>query len=403
MMGHDVVNDQSGDGSGGIQGGGTQLPDPTNRPRPIPHPGGKAPTIEMVARRAEVSRQTVSNAVNAPHRLRPETLSRVQAAIDELGYRPNQAARSLRSHETRVIGCRLLPSNSGGVLDRLLHALCDAARTSGYDVLTFSARDDDEEIEVYTDVLRRGAVDGFILTNTHHLDTRPEWLLEHGARFVAFGRAWGVRGAAHSWIDVDGAKGTAEAVEHLARLGHQRIAFLGVPPGSGVGDDRHRGWERTVEHLGLPTRGLCLRAEDGIESGRALTRRLLDAARPATGIVCVSDSMAIGALRALEDRGLEAGRDVSVIGFDDSPLAAVIRPGLSSVRQPIEAVANELIEVLLAELGGALRRPARRLLAPRLVVRESSGPPPLSPKVSSITKMRRLTQPQTATETERKQ
>ncbi len=376
------------------------MPDRPAAPRAQPGADGKPPTIEMVARHAAVSRQTVSNAFNAPDRLRPETLQRVRAAIDELGYRPNQAARSLRSHSTRVIGCRLLPSNSGGVLDRLLHALCDAARASGYDVLTFSARDDDEEIEVYTDLLRRGAVDGFVLTNTHHLDTRPGWLLEHAARFVAFGRAWGVRRTAHSWVDVDGAKGTSEAVEHLARLGHNRIAFLGVPAGSGVGDDRYRGWERAAEQLSLPVKGLAQRAEDGIESGRTLTRRLLESARPPTGIVCVSDSMAIGALRAIEDRGLSAGRDVSVVGFDDSPIAAVLRPGLSSVRQPIESVAHELIDVLLAELSERGRAPARQLLAPRLVVRESSGP---APGASRPPKARRPLPSHTLETKERKQ
>src|SRR6202050_1565973 len=102
----------------------------------------KRPTIEMVAKQAGVSRQTVSNAANAPHRLRPETLARVLGTIDELGYRPSQAARSLRTRATQVIGCRLLPSNyggTGGILDRLLHALCDAARSNGYNVLTFSA------------------------------------------------------------------------------------------------------------------------------------------------------------------------------------------------------------------------------------------------------------------------
>ncbi len=336
----------------------------------------RRPTIGMVAARAGVSRQTVSNAVNAPSRLRPETLAAVQVAIDELGYRPNQAARTLRTQATRVIGCRLLPSNyggTGGVLDRLLHALCDTARSNGYDLLTFSTRDDDDEIEVYDDLLRRHAVDGFVLTNTHHGDARPDWLLERGARFVAFGRPWGRRGAQHSWIDVDGAKGTAAAVSHLAALGHTRIGFLGWPPGIGVADDRLAGWERQSTQFGFNTRGLLAQAEDGIASGRALAEELLSSSRPPTALVCVSDAIAIGALRAIEDRGWQAGQEVSVVGFDDSPVASVIRPGLSSLRQPVEAVANQLVETLLTVISGAPARPVRTLLAPRLVVRDSSG------------------------------
>ncbi len=336
----------------------------------------KRPTIEMVAKRAGVSRQTVSNAHNAPHRLRPETLRKVLGTIDELGYRPSRAARSLRTRSTQVIGCRLLPGNpsgTGGILDRLLHALCDAARSKGYDVLTFSVASDDEEIEVFDDLLARNAVDGFVLANTHHGDIRPDWLLGEGAHFVAFGRPWGAESPSHSWVDVDGSAGTAEAVHHLASLGHTRIGFLGIPEGSGTGDDRYSGWLRATEALGLPTAGLVLRAEDGIRSGRALAERLLGQAHPPTGIVCESDALALGALRALEDLGLVPGRDVSVVGFDDSPVASVLRPRLTSVRQPIEAVAQKLVEVLLAEITGTQRRPSRVLLAPWLVVRESSG------------------------------
>lgn len=250
----------------------------------------------MVAKRAGVSRQTVSNAANAPHLLRPETLQKVLGTIDELGYRPSHAARALRTRSTRVIGCRLLPSNyggTGGVLDRLLHALCDAARSKGYDVLTFSVGTDDEEIGVFEDLLRRGAVDGFVLTNTHHGDVRPNWLLAEGARFVAFGRPWGRDQAAHSWVDVDGASGTRQAVEHLSALGHARVAYLGLPEGNGVGDDRYRGWHDAMAALGAPTKGLVARAEDGIASGRAMADQLLALPIQPTAFVCQSDTMAL--------------------------------------------------------------------------------------------------------------
>ena len=337
---------------------------------------GRRPTIEMVAERAGVSRQTVSNACNAPNRLRPETLRRVSAVIEELGYRPNQAARSLRTDATHIIGCRLLPSNyggTGGVLDGWFHALCDAARSNGYDILTFAALTDDDEIAIYADLLRRRAVDGFVLTNTHHADARPAAITQMGARCVAFGRPWGVKRPGHSWVDVDGASGTSEAVRYLAGLGHTRIGYLGVDEGSGVGDDRYRGWQRTAERLGLPTKGLVGRAVDGIASGRLLAERLLGSPQPPSAFVCVTDAMAVGAIHAIEDRGGRPGRDVSVVGFDDSPIASVIRPGLSSLRQPIETVAARLIDLLLSELNDAQHQPARVLLKPHLVVRESSG------------------------------
>ena len=126
---------------------------------------GTRPTVESVARHARVSRQTVSNALNAPQRVRPDTLSRVLASIEQLGYRPNSAARNLRTQSTRLLGCRLLPSlqmGTGGVLDRFLHALCDAARDRGYDVLSFAASTDDAELDVIDDLLRRTAVDAYV-------------------------------------------------------------------------------------------------------------------------------------------------------------------------------------------------------------------------------------------------
>lgn len=337
---------------------------------------GARPTIETVAAHVGVSRQTVSNAINAPERLRPDTLARVLQAVEELGYRPSQAARSLRTEATKVIGCRLLPTThngTGGVLDRLFHALCDETRRNGYDVLTFSAATDDEEMEIYDDLLRRRAVDGFVLTNTHSDDARPDWLVERGSRFVAFGRPWGVKRPRHSWVDVDGAAGTAEAVSHLARLGHSRIAYLGAE-GGGVADDRLRGWQEAVDTCRLPRRSLMARAEDGIAPGRSLADRMLSSARPPTAFVCSSDALAIGAMRAIEDRGFRPGHDVAVVGFDDSIAAGVVRPGLSSIRQPIETVAQQLVTCLLGELAGSLNAPTQVLVKPRLVLRESSGP-----------------------------
>ena len=331
------------------------------------------PTVDSVAERAGVSRQTVSNALNAPERLRPDTLARVLVAIEELGYRPHSAARNLRTRLTQVIGCRLLPETSGaagGVLDRFMHSLCEAARDRSYDVLVFSARNDDDELASYDELLRRTAVDGFVLAGTHFVDARPDWLLDRGTPFVAFGRPWGVRRAKHSWVDVDGAAGTANAVAHLAEQGHRRIGFIGWPGSSGVGDDRRQGWYDELRRRRLPVRGLEANGEDGIATGEALAGRLLDSAQPPTALVCVSDSMALGALHALEDRKLRPGPDVGVVGFDDSLVAAAVRPGLTSIRQPLEAVAEKVVELLMDRLAGG--DPVAALIPPVLVTRASS-------------------------------
>ena len=207
---------------------------------------------------AQVSRQTVSNALNAPHLLHPDTLSRVQAAIEALGYRPSRAARQLRTSRSQLIGVRPRSRSGDGVngyvLDRFLHGLTEAARPAGYHVLLFSAGGDEHEIEAYDDLLATHELDAFVLTSTHHGDPRTAWLAERDVPFVTFGRPWGSR-ARHSWVDVDGAAGTRE----VDRATWSPPVTAASPSsagrtGSGVGDDRRAGWEPAMAEAGLSHR-----------------------------------------------------------------------------------------------------------------------------------------------------
>jgi len=334
------------------------------------------PTIKAVARHAEVSYQTVSNALNAPDRLKPETLARVLHSVEELGYQPSQAARNLRTQRTRLIGFRFARSLGTGIAsieDRFLHAVCAAARDRGYGVIVFCADDDDDEIAMYADLMSREAVDGFILMNTHRLDPRTSWLVDRSVPFVCFGRPWQRVTPVHSWLDVDGARGVYLAVKQLADAGHRRIGFLGWPEGNEVGDDRHCGWLAATTEFGLPTRGLVARGPDGIGSGTQVAEQLLSCARPPTAVVCVSDALAVGAMRAIEQRGLGVGQDVAVIGFDDSPLATVVTPTLSSLRQPLESVAQKSIDLLVSHIDDPGQRPLTAVIEPTVIVRESSA------------------------------
>jgi DNA-binding LacI/PurR family transcriptional regulator len=334
----------------------------------------RRPTVSTVAQRAQVSRQTVSNAINAPHLVRPETLARVQAAIDELGYRPHRAARTLRTQRSSLIAARMhAPSDgiSGAVLDRFLHALTQRAAERGYRIMLFAEADDSGEITEYDELLTDHDLDAFVLTGTHVGDRRTEWLADRGAAFVTFGRPWGTT-AHHGWVDVDGAAGTRAATEHLIERGHRRIGFVGWPAGSGVGDDRQDGWRRACESAGGdPT--LHRSYEDSLGSGRRAGAELLDLDDPVTAFVCVSDSMALGVWTELTARGLRPGPDVGVVGFDDTPAAAVT--GLTSVTQPVDDVARACLRMLhdvLDNTEPATGPPDPVLLPPTLVVRDTS-------------------------------
>ncbi len=347
--------------------------------RRMPTAYAAVPTLADVAERAGVSRQTVSNAVNNPELLRPDTLHRVQEAIAELGYTPNRAARNLRTRSTHLIGLRFAPAQEGtanATMDRFVHTLVEASREAGYHVLLFAGEEEPESVSGYDELVRSTAVDAFVITDTYLGNPQATWLQARGVPFVAFGRPWLPGGVAddprHPWVDVDGAAGTRLAADHLLDRGHTRIAWIGWRKDSVIGEDRRAGWAGALHARQLPTTGLASRVEDTVASGRGAAEVLLDEASP-TAFVCASDTLAMGVLGALTDRGLRPSADVAVVGFDDSQVAQLTPGGLTSVRQPLEQVAVEVVRALEGLLGvPRVIRPGA-LLTPTLVVRGSSA------------------------------
>lgn len=331
------------------------------------------PTLADVARLAGVSRQTVSNALNNPDLLRADTLERVRQVIEELGYSPNRAARNLRMRSSSLIGLRMHAVQEGtanAAMDRFVHSLVAASEQAGYHVLLFDGVCEDP-VTGYADLLRATAVDAFVVTDTFLGNPQARWLHEHGAPFVAFGRPWDAEAPRHSWVDVDGAAGTRLATEHLVEQGHTRIAWLGWRQDSPIGQDRRTGYEATMRQHGLATEGLDARVLDSVEDAAKAAATLLDTAAP-TAFVCASDTLAMGVLHTLWIRQIAPGRDVAVVGFDDSQVAQVFPVGLTSVRQPLEDVAVEIVRILRSLLGGQGAEPEGVLLEPTLAVRESS-------------------------------
>src|SRR6201998_106047 len=205
-----------------------------------------------VAKAASVSLQTVSNVINAARRVRTEPRGRGESVIAATGYRPLKAAQTLRTQRSHLIAV-IIPEPGrwkGELHNAFLHALTRRAQKSGYRVLLFSAVDDDEEIQAYDQLLSDYTLDAFVLTGTHSGDRRTSWLRRKRVPFVTFGRPWGAA-ATHPWVDVDGAHGERTATEHLIAAGHRRIAFLGWPEGSDVGEGPKAGGGKAVQGAGL--------------------------------------------------------------------------------------------------------------------------------------------------------
>ncbi|MFJ3035252.1 LacI family DNA-binding transcriptional regulator [Curtobacterium pusillum] len=322
-------------------------------------------TVADVALAAGVSRQTVSNVLNRPEVVRPETLSRVQAAIQGLGYRPHASARRLRTRQSSTLGVRLEPVHgiSGAVLDRFLHALVESADERGMRILLFTASDVDDELTHMERLVEGSDVDGFVLTSTFHGDPRAAWLGDRDIPFVTFGRPWGLPdmdAAPHPWVDVDGRSGLREATDHLVAQGHRRVGFLGWPSPSGQGDERRRGWQDGLRAAGLPD-AAGLTCEDDVAAATRTVASAIDGGAGFDALVCASDTLALGARFAL-------GSGVPVVGYDDTPVAEAL--GISSVEQPLVEVASAAVELLMGTGRSVLpASTGHRLLAPRVVWR----------------------------------
>lgn len=331
-------------------------------------------TIKDVGKAAGVSVATVSNVLNSPDVVAPDTRARVTAVIEKLGYEPNRAARALQQQRTFSIGYQMPGVTDGFALDVFLHRMVERAEEADLDIVLFTPQPGQAQIDAYRAMIRRGAVDGFVISGTDHDDDRITYLLEVGFPFVTFGRTDSPND--HGWVDVDGCAGEQRAVAHLVEMGYHDIALIGWPEGSVTGDERAAGYRLGLESAGIAVRDeLIVRTENGVAGGVAAMKKLLGLDKPPTAVVAVQDFLALGSMHAIRDAGLEVGRDVAVIGFDDIPSAAFSAPQLSSVRQPMEMVGVRVVEMLVERLDRDTDASSREeTLIPELIIRASSDP-----------------------------
>lgn len=323
----------------------------------------KKPTVQSLAAELHVSRQTVSNVLNAPHRVHPDTRRRVEEAIARSGYRPSVAARALRNQRSMSIGLRLPAVGdgiNGAVMDGFLHALVEQADARGYRIVLFTARSTTDELGQVAQLRESNAIDACVLTDTFLGDARPAQLADRGVPFVAFGRPWDAPGD-HAWVDVDGRAGTMAATRHLRSLGHDRIGFIGWPDESGVGADRRSGWAAALGADDDQLDDLAVATTDSVGNGAQAMRELLG--RGISAVVCASDSLALGALTELRSARQGGG----VVGYDDTPVARAV--GLSSVRQPVIEAATAVLDLVIGQLDDEIADNPHVLLAPTLISR----------------------------------
>ncbi|WP_299039467.1 LacI family DNA-binding transcriptional regulator [uncultured Pseudokineococcus sp.] len=333
---------------------------------------GRAPVMTDVARRAGVSHQTVSRVLNGHPSIRPETRERVQRAIDDLGYRRNRAARALVTRRTLTIGVVASSTPLFGP-SSTLHGVERAAHAAGYATIlsTSDTTGRDGVLACVAQLADRG-VDGLVLTAPLH--EVPD-LREHLPADLPTVCATGGPVAGLPSVHVDHRAGARAATDLLVGLGHREVRHVGGSPGWFEAAEREGGWRDALEAAGVAPSPVLTggwSASEGYAAGLALAD---DPA--ATAVVAANDQLALGLLRALGERGVDVPGRVSVAGFDDVPEAGYLSPPLTTVRQDLARVGREAVHLLLARLRDADVPTAEcSVVAPRLVVRASTGPAP---------------------------
>ncbi len=334
-------------------------------------------TLKEIARRTGKSITTVSRALADYDDVSPETKALVRRVADELGYTPNLLARRLRKRRSETVGLILPtfgPRFSDPFFSEFIAGVGNMAAEYGYDLLVSTQPPGERELQVYRQKILSRQVDGFVIVRTRRQDARIQLLRDLGFPFVAFGRTEG--DLDFPFVDVDGTKGMRMVVEHLIGLGHRRIACLAPPPDLLFAEHRLLGIRQALAEAGIdPTNYPVILGDLTQRSGFETTMRLLDTPDQPTAIVACNDLMALGAMSAIQERGLVVGRDIAVTGFDDIPMAEHAHPPLTTVHQPIYQIGKMVCEMLIRLVQGETLSPSQVILEPKLVVRQSCGSP----------------------------
>ena len=332
-------------------------------------------SIKDVARMAGVSVTTVSHVLNKTRSVHPDTQARVNAAVRTLGYVPSAVARSLKLNATHTIGM-LVPNNSNPYFAELVRAVEDACFAAGYALLLCNTDDNADRQKVYLDVLAQKRVDGLIVASTSDDEVMSAHLAQTAIPMVLIDRA--IAGLERPCVQTDHVQGGQLATQHLLGLGHQRIACIAGPEYLHSSEQRVDGWRQALLQVGMCP-DLLAHGDFTVNGGYLAMRTLLAAApgaRP-TAVLACNDLMAMGALRAVHECSLRVPQDVAVVGYDDIELAGYTQPPLSTVAQPVNAMAHQALALLLQGMQADKSAPVSsttQLLVPALVTRSSSKP-----------------------------
>lgn len=327
-----------------------------------------------VARLAGVSQATVSHVINgrdaAKGHVSEETRARVLAAIEKLGYQPNATARTLRTQRSGLVAL-LTPDLTNPFYPLLAQAVQDVLLEHDYELLIYNSRGDARLESRFLDkIVQRGA-EGVIVVAWHLTRAHVDQVLNAGMGFVSVGGDFG-----HPAISIVASRdhrGAKDAVRHLVRNGHRRIAHIAGDHATLPGRLRMEGYLAALSDAGIDADTSLIVQSDFLRGSAApLARALMTSEHPPTAIFAANDTMAVDAMIAVQGLGLRVPEDVAVVGYDDTTDAQLARPQLTTLRQPIEAMGKAAAHVLIRAITDPTAPPTRTILDCALIVRESA-------------------------------
>jgi DNA-binding LacI/PurR family transcriptional regulator len=332
-------------------------------------------TIQEVARAAGVAPSTVSRYLNGQLHVSPATEARMLDAVRDLGYVPNAQARNLARRRSGVVGF-VVPEIGNPYFGAIADYVVEAVERRGLMVLLCSTRSQAGKESSYIDLLASGAIDGMLYLGSFRSNERLAAAIRGGLPVVVVDEPITGLPDVHTVV-MDDYAGGYQAASYLVALGHRRIAFVSGPAELGSVTERRRGYDDALRKGGLDPGGQLILAGHFTEQfGMSALPRLLAAPQPPTAAFVASDYIALGMLSAAEMHGISVPDDLSVVGFDDIRFSQYVRPRLTTIRSPLERLAQIGVELLFERLAGA-DSPARTEVLPvELIVRESAVPPP---------------------------
>ena len=334
-------------------------------------------TIADVAKEAKVSVATVSRLINNQGVVSPKTATRVYEAIEKLSYEPNRLARNLRKNESWVI-LILAPNFTNPYYSHILSGISDTAAELGYSALIINTADELKREQTALDMLKKHHADGAILMSSEMDST---WLLDYANNYPCVQCSEYVPDLDIPHISIDNYAATQEAMEYLLGLGHKKIAMISSENKYISTKLRLDAYLDTLEkHNIIPQDDHVIFASPdySFKSGKHKAKELLESDSPPTAIFCISDTLALGAITAAKEMGINVPEDLTVIGFDDVEYTTMFHPYITTVVQPCYELGKSSMELLFAHIAHGADIPHQQFLEHKFAIRESSCPPKIS-------------------------